>query len=167
MKDRKVLFREVQRFRQWYLIIPIVGISLFIWYAWYQQIIQGIPFGDKPASDAGMWVLWAIMGILFPLLFLSLRLVTEVRKENITLFLWPFYKKTVPYKDIKSAEACTYRPIMEYGGFGIRWVPFKGMAFNVSGNKGVRLHLKDGKEIMIGTRKPDELAAAIQSRLES
>ncbi len=43
---------------------------------------------------------------------------------------------------------------MEAGG--IRYGP-KGTAYNVSGKIGLQLELKNGKKILIGTRKPEEI----------
>jgi hypothetical protein len=59
-------------------------------------------------------------------------------------------------------EARTYRPILEYGGWGIRYSPFgQGCAYNVSGNRGVQLELADGQRILIGSQRAEELARAI------
>jgi TATA-box binding protein (TBP) (component of TFIID and TFIIIB) len=38
-----------------------------------------------------------------------------------------------------------------------------GKAYNVSGNKGVQLVFKNGKKLLIGSQKADELAKAIES----
>jgi hypothetical protein len=39
------------------------------------------------------------------------------------------------------------------------------MAYIVSGNRGVRIELKDGKEVLVGSQKADELARAIADRI--
>ena len=54
-----------------------------------------------------------------------------------------------------------YRPILDYGGWGIRWGPGKGWAYNVSGNRGVQLELLDGKQLLIGSQNPEKLAQMI------
>ncbi|WP_374720158.1 hypothetical protein [Parageobacillus toebii] len=46
--------REVQRL-PWYANALVLIIAAVIWYGFIQQIIFGIPFGAKPASDTGMW----------------------------------------------------------------------------------------------------------------
>ena len=59
-------------------------------------------------------------------------------------------------------EARTYRPLLEYGGWGIRYAPFgKGWAYNVHGSQGVQLELTNGKRILIGSQRAEELARAI------
>jgi hypothetical protein len=64
--------------------------------------------------------------------------------------------------EIVSWDARTYRPILEYGGWGIRYSPFgKGWAYNISGNQGVQLELMNGKRILIGSQRAEELARTI------
>jgi len=53
-----------------------------------------------------------------------------------------------------------YKPIREYGGWGIRYV-IGGIAYNVYGNKGVQLILKNKKKVLVGTQKPEEFYQAI------
>jgi len=60
----------------------------------------------------------------------------------------------------------TYSPISDYGGWGIRYGSI-GKAYNVSGNRGVQLELLNGERILIGSQKPEELAAAIDLALKS
>jgi hypothetical protein len=93
---------------------------------------------------------------------LSMTLITEVRPEGLYVrfkMLWP--ERTIPYYQIVKAEAQTYRPILDYGGWGVRGIaPVK--AFNVSGNRGVLLSLTSGQTLMIGSQRPDQLAASLQ-----
>ncbi len=49
----------------------------------------------------------------------------------------------------------------EYGGWGIRY-GMKGMAYNVSGNRGVQLEFETGKRLLIGSQRPEELVSQIQ-----
>ena len=44
---------------------------------------------------------------------------------------------------------------------GIRY-GFKGKAYNVSGNKGVKIFLKNGTNIMFGSQKHKELSKALK-----
>jgi len=51
-----------------------------------------------------------------------------------------------------------YSPISEYGGWGMRYsLSGKGRALNVSGRTGVQLVFKDGKKLLIGTQKADDI----------
>ena len=55
--------------------------------------------------------------------------------------------------------------IAEYGGWGVR-MRRGGMAYNVSGDRGVQLELMDGKRILIGSQRAGELADAIRERMK-
>ncbi|MHC4643443.1 MAG: hypothetical protein ACYS32_17515, partial [Planctomycetota bacterium] len=70
-------------------------------------------------------------------------------------------------QDLAEHYPRTYKPILEYGGWGIRCsFTGKGKAYNVSGNKGVQLVFTNGKKLLIGSQQPDDLAAAIEEMLK-
>ena len=60
----------------------------------------------------------------------------------------------------------TYSPITEYGGWGIKWGS-GGKAYNVSGNRGVQQEFTDGKRLLIGSQKPEQLDSAIAQYLKN
>ena len=104
-------------------------------------------------------------------LFLSTKLETEVRSDHLRVRLFPFHirHREIAAEDLSECYARTYKPIREYGGWGIRYSFRKGIgrAYNMSGNKGVQLVFKNGKKLLIGLHKPDELAQAINSIMKS
>ena len=64
----------------------------------------------------------------------------------------------------KSCEPRVYRPVLEYGGWGVRYTPFgRGWAYNVSGNRGVQLVMSSGRRALVGSQRPDDLAGAINA----
>ena len=65
---------------------------------------------------------------------------------------------------MKQYEVRTYRPIREYGGYGIRYSS-KGKAYNVSGDRGVQIELLNGERLLIGSQRADELWRAIQANV--
>jgi len=75
---------------------------------------------------------------------------------------FPLTHQEIPFKDIVSCEVRTYSPIREFGGWGIRYG--RGTkAYNVSGNRGIQLELSNGKRVLIGSQRPEELAGAIEA----
>ncbi|MHC4114629.1 MAG: hypothetical protein ACYSSL_04835, partial [Planctomycetota bacterium] len=68
--------------------------------------------------------------------------------------------------DLSEYYARKYRPLLEYGGWGIGWSLRKGRAYNVSGDKGVQLVFKSGKRLPIGSQRAEELEEAIRSIME-
>jgi len=129
------------------------------------QIIRGKPFGSNPAPDVMVWIIAILIGMALPLLFLMLKMITEVRKDRIRIRYFPLYTRIISTGEIQTYEACKFRPLLDYGGWGIRWAGRRGMAYNVYGNEGVQLELTNGKKLLIGSQKAEELAAAIKQAL--
>ena len=160
----EVLFREVQRFRQWWLWLVIAIGPLTVWLSTYRRFVLGERTGTRQLSDNPQLLLWVLIGIGLPLLFYSARLVTEVRSDGLYLRFFPFHWSFLrfPVDSIKHSEARTYSPIGEYGGWGIRY-GWNGKAYNVSGNQGIQFELHNGKRFLVGSQRPLEFLAALQS----
>lgn len=162
--DPSIVFREEQRFSAvWFIfsIVLLVAVLLGIGFS-----IFGGDFGDKRFS----WPAAAIVAIelVIVAVLLSIKMVTEVREDNIEVRAHPFGKlrRIIPIDQVAKSEARTYRPIIEYGGYGIRYGSH-GKAYNMSGNRGAQLELKSGEKVLIGSQKADELTAAIQARIHT
>ncbi|MDD3621314.1 MAG: DUF6141 family protein [Methanofollis sp.] len=163
----EVRCREVQHFTSpwlWAFLLFIAGLA---WWGAVQQLVLGIPFGNKPASDEGVAIITLIFGILFPLFFVIMNLTVEVRDDGIYYRFFPFHLvfRAVPWEKIKDVEACTYRPFVEFGGWGIRWGGPKQRAYSTGGNRGVRVYCRDGKMVLLGSRDPEALVAAVNAKM--
>lgn len=159
-------FHEVQRFRQvwiWALLAPPVIVA---WFGFIQQIVFGIPFGTKPGPDLALWLVWLLVGIGVPVLFWKAKLEIRVHDDRLNYHWFPILNRSVPLSDIKSATARTYRPIREYGGWGLRYGgKKKGWAYNIRGDRGVFIECHDGKCFLLGSEEADKLADAINEFL--
>ncbi len=167
-KENTGIFSEEQRFRQTWVWALIVIISVIVWSSTIQQILFNHPIGSKPVTDSAMIILWLIFGILFPIFFYKLKLTTEVRKKGIYIRFFPLQLtfKRIAIEKLKKYEIRTYNPILEYGGWGIRYGR-KGKAYNVSGNIGIQLEFKNGKRLLIGSQKPEEFYRGIEMGLKN
>ena len=58
-------------------------------------------------------------------------------------------------------EVRRYSPILEYGGWGYR-PGRKKLALNVSGNQGLEIKFRNGRKLMIGTQKREDLERVIR-----
>jgi len=159
-----VVYAEEQRFRQIWILLIVGFIAILAWISFLLQIVIGEPFGTNPAPDILVIVLLVIFGIIFPVWFFVMRLEVQVTRTDLRFRLFPLHLqwREFPLATIVEAEAVTYRPILEYGGWGIR-IGRKGMAYNVSGNRGVQVTLEGGKSFLLGSLQPENLASAIQS----
>ena len=162
-------FREVQRFTQvwlWALLLPAtLGPAALLLYGMIQQLAFGRPWGNKPMSDAALWIFGPAMialclGVL--ILLAASRLITEVRDGGLFIRFVPFHLcfHRIPLDNVTDCRTVTYRPIAEYGGWGIR-LTLKGKAYNVRGHRGVRLDFTNNRHLLIGSQRPEELEAAI------
>jgi len=133
-------------------------------YALFQQTVRGIQVGDSPAPNG---VLIVILVFLFVMLwgYFSLKLEVWIDQEGIHYRFFPliFKNKLISTVEIQRFEIRKYKPILEYGGWGVR----RGFgrkwqrAYNVSGNIGLQLYLTNGKKVLFGTQKPQAIVHAM------
>ncbi len=164
MKD-EVLFTEKQRFRQWWLWLILVLINgISIWFL-IEKYVYKKPFPDTAYHSYSGGEIAFLITLLVTVLLLMIKLETVIKTDQIEVRFFPFHLsfRRYPNNTIESALVRTYKPLAEYGGWGIR-IEFigKGKAFNISGNQGIQVVFKDGSKLLIGTQKPIEASAALQ-----
>lgn len=153
-KENDLIFREVQRFSLWcyLLLVCVMGFSAVI-------TLCAVPPEQSIVRCLGIG-----LPILFLVLFLTLKLETKVCSDGLYVRFFPIHIRFKNFRaeDLMEYYAREYKPLLEYGGWGIRFGK-NGKAYNARGNKGVQLVLKNGKRLLIGSQRPDELAEAISS----
>ena len=145
----KYLFEENQKFTQWWLWFLLVSFL----------IMSFVPFVANEIK-----INYVLIGFMLPFIFYLFELRVKVSNKGLHYKFFPFHFKfhTINIEDIEKIEALQYKPLAEYGGWGIKY-GFKGKAYNVIGNKGVKIFLKNGLNIMFGSQKHNELAKALKS----
>lgn len=160
----KIVFEETQRFKQWWIWVILSAVNGLFLFGVFRQVIGGHPFGDKPMSDSGLLIL-TVMMLALTIAFLFFKLETFIKEDGIYVRFFPMHLtfKHYTWDQIKKSYVRTYAPLAEFGGWGLRFGLFgKGIAYNVSGNQGLNLEFIDGKKILIGTNKPDEITEALK-----
>lgn len=153
-----IVFKETQKFSQWWLWLILIGIGILPILGIYKQLIIGEKFGDKPMSDLGL-IIFAVFVFSLIAMFWFVQLKTEIDQNEIRMHFFPLVKKRVNWKEIKNAEIVNYGFV---GGWGIRlWTKY-GTVYNMKGNKGLAIALTDGNKFLIGTQKPEELTAILE-----
>ena len=165
------LYHEEQCFRQpwlWVLLLVLATcVAGIVVHGFYTQLYLNQPWGNRPMSDTALMISGSVSMVItfgLSLLFYRLKLITVVDNEGVHIRFFPLGVKHVRFEQIQSCTARTYRPIREYGGWGIRFGK-KGMAYNVSGDRGVQLQLSHARPLLIGSQRADELASIINARL--
>jgi hypothetical protein len=158
LQPATALFREEQYFdwRVYALIASVEALTvlgLLHRNAWSMDLLLGLIIGT---------------GLLLFLAVFLLRMTTEVTPSDVRVwFGWgPIYRRIVALDGIKRVEPATFRPIGDYGFWGIRSGRDGERALIARGNRGVRLELADGSLLVIGSQRPEELARAITTALQ-
>jgi hypothetical protein len=166
MRPAAIVFHEEQYFdwRVYALIavLEVVGGYSLVWVTRH--------WGPVAAVIAHRWSLEfslaAFIGLALPLVMAIhlLQMTTEVTPTEIRVwFGWiPLYRRAVSISGIKHYAVVEYRPILDYGGWGIRAGRDGERVLNARGNRGVRLELADGSKLLIGSQRPEELAETVE-----
>jgi hypothetical protein len=154
-----VVFREEQYF-DW-RVYTLIGLL---------EVLVGLALlrGRTGRLELVLALLVALALVMSVVIFL-LHMTTEVTPSHLSVwFGWaPAYRRSVAIGTIRTVEVVTYRPIADYGF----WGPWPGRdgtrALTARGNRGVQLELTDGTKLLIGSQRPDALAAALDSALHA
>jgi hypothetical protein len=153
------VFIEEQRFTQWWLYIIMI-IPLFV--VIFPFIFNHEEMNNNKEAILGISISLLIMIAIIGLV-LFIRLKTKIDEQGIYYQFFPlnFNQKFISWNDISKCYVRKYKPILEYGGWGIKSRIFfrnsNGVAYNIKGNIGLQLKLKNGKKILIGTQKMNEV----------
>ena len=143
----------------------LVGLlSIATWVMFVAGVLLGLPLGEVPIAPGFIVTVWIVFGLIMPAVFLTARLTVRVDERGLRLRYFPFQLNWFAFSrdDVEACEAVVFKPFEEYGGWGVRVGPL-GTAFIARGNQGVHISLKDGRNMLIGSRRSEELVEAISS----
>ncbi|RZJ12970.1 MAG: hypothetical protein EOP39_02265 [Rubrivivax sp.] len=144
-RSRDLVWREAQPIWSLLVAVPVAALLAAL--------------AGAAAHPAG-WVLPLV--VVAALLGFS-RLVTEVHGDRIVWrFGWlPWPRWQLDLDDIAKVEPASTRWM---DGWGMR-VTREGMLYNASGKQAVRLVLRDGRRLRLGSQEPHRLMQALQGRI--
>lgn len=161
MDKHTPLFYEVQRFRAWWIWLIVLGISGYFFLATVRQVFIEHPIGTNPSLNEVPVTAFVLSLALVALLWF-MRLETRIMADGIYTRFFPFARfKKRSWNDIQRLHIRKYRPLIEYGGWGIRGLG-DNRALNVSGNIGLQTRMASGKRMLIGTKQPQAMDAAVR-----
>jgi hypothetical protein len=154
LRPAVVVFREEQYF-DWrvYTLIALgavlAGLGVLRGRAWSIELLLGLVVG---------------LSLVMVIVFFLLQMTTEVIPTDVGVwFGWvPTYRRIVPIAAIRKIEVVTFRPIADYGFWGVRSGRDGERVLIARGNRGVRLEMADGSKLLIGSQRPEALATALE-----
>jgi hypothetical protein len=157
LQPPSAVYREEQYF-DWraYALIALVGLLTGL----------GLLRGRIWSGEVALGLVIGLAFLMFVAVFL-LHMTTEVGPTGLRVcFGWsPTYPRMVAIDTIRSVEVVNYRPLADYGFWGVRAGRDGDKAFIARGTRGVRLELIDGTKLLIGSQRPEALASVLDRAL--
>lgn len=166
--EEKTLYEERQYFRQWWIWLLLLIPMILLGFGIVKQVVFKEPFGDNPMTDSGLVISAGLLAVL-AFLFIIFRLDTQIKQDGIYVRFYPVRLRFKYYSwdEISKCYLREYNPFVEFGGWGIRYsLSGRGRALNISGNQGLQIEFKNGKKLLIGTRRPEEMKMVIPERYD-
>ena len=146
-----IRFQERQKFNQsWLWIVLLASIAL--------TVAATYPLLGTDDYWVACLATFTVVGIAVWAASTTMR--TTLSDGGVSVIFSPLLRKDIARDEIAEAYVRQYDPLAEYGGWGWR-VTANGTAFNVMGNWGLQLVLKNGKRVLIGTQQPVALRRAL------
>jgi hypothetical protein len=136
--------------------------------------LAALVWGQLRAVPSPLWItlLIGVPLVLLPLMFgrLLIRMEADVLTVEFGYLGWPIQRVALP--NIVRASVVRYRPIRQFGGWGIRAGRLDGeqtSVYTVRGTTGVLLELAEEqrvsgwrtKRFLVGSAEPERLVAAL------
>jgi hypothetical protein len=146
---------RVRRLRWRLAILPLMLTTLAV-----AQVGFGRRLGNHPVTDADLVTLTILLWIVYGWL-VRVRLVTEVHAGELAVGLRGMLRRErFASTRWASWEQTTFDPSRDFGGYGVRRIG-STRAYIAGGTQGVRIALRDGGAIVIGSECPSDLVAAL------
>jgi hypothetical protein len=159
-------FSEKQKFDQTWLIALLVVTTILpiaINLAFFVLPYETFDSMGSLVTMIDELIYFVLLGSFTILILFVFKLETYIDQTGLYYRLYPLNRKYhhKTKHDIVEYTSKEYRPIGEFGGWGIRYGNKRTKAYTTSGKKGIFFKLKDGKNLLIGTKKPDEFIKAL------
>ncbi|HNS45379.1 MAG TPA: DUF6141 family protein [Alphaproteobacteria bacterium] len=143
-----------------FLLLTIAegGAFAAILYEYLRRPAMGTPIAP--------FIVIGVVGLISLFFLLLTRLFIEVRDDGIYHRLGPIELtfRRIAFPDIAQVELVDHNALRDFGGWGKRyrlWGKYKGVCYTLGGDRALAVTLTSGKRLFFGTRRPDELLAAV------
>jgi hypothetical protein len=158
METKASIYYDEQKLSKiWFIISLCIGVLILFFI--FKDIATGI---DNLWAFLSVLLIFLLYSAFDAFLFLYMKLKVRIDYEFIHIQLFPFTTKKIPVAEIFLTEATVFRPIKDYGGYGIRVIfNKKESAYFLTGNTGVRVYYSTSNPVVIGAAEPKKLINAI------
>lgn len=153
----KILFKEEQQFRQWWIWLIIIGLFVLI----LAGTFVGLNNGERrnPKYERLIFILSLLAPLVNLLVFYILRLETVITDEGV-YYRWAPFRKT--WKAIRWSELHRIRvKERRYKGLGDNYQLGYGYTHQVAGPYGVEMEIT-GTRVWLGTQRLDAFLYALE-----
>ncbi len=155
LENKNIVYSKTSRFTD---NVFIKYSMLFVFLAYLVLIYTQ---KDSNLSNDDFWgMIFGFLTIIFVFSLLHFaKFEFNITSNGLQYRFFPiqFKYKFIHFSEIKYYEIRKYNPILEYGGWGIRYAFKRGWAFTVGGNIGLQIVTNDDKRILFGTNEPEIL----------
>jgi hypothetical protein len=164
MKTGDLVYSEEQPYRELppFTLLAVVG-ALFGWFLIIWVGVLNRPLGalDLPTWLAG--VIGLPLGVLLPIAYARLRMTTAVYSNRVVVNNGMSGGVALPLADVAAVEVRTDDIRGDYNVRNVGNVRQTRIAYTVATDNGVQLTLDDGRQFLIGSKRPEALGAAVLS----
>lgn len=162
MAESAPIYREVQYYRELppFTLLTVVG-ALFGWFLILWTVVLGRPLGALTVPPLLALALGLPLGVLLPLAYSRLRMVTEVYSDRVVINNGMSGRLSFPLAEVTAVDV---RDEDIHGDYNVRNVATERVtrtAYTVGANAGIQLTLPDGRQFLIGSKQPQPFAAAV------
>lgn len=161
MRKEQVEFYEVQRMRQWWIWLIMIGVNApFIW-GCIQQLLLKKPWGTNPMGNVELIVVTAVT-LLLTVMLLNVKLHTYINQEGVYVRFFPFHfrYKLFDWESIAAVQVAKYNP-HKAGGWGIKFTLDGTRYYTMAGKMCLSMTLQNRKKVVVGTQQPIEMEEAL------
>lgn len=158
------VFQESQKMIKPFLLIILLisfGAVLFTIIQNWKNLSEGTT-SEQLGASIGLIIILAVSFLLF-----KANLKTKIDEKGIEYQFYPFQlnSQVISWGEIENCYLRKYKAILEFGGWGYRinLTRQNGRAYTTKGKIGLQLKLKNGKKILIGTQKKEELQRTLDN----
>lgn len=143
---------------------PWPGWILVVFWGTMLVTIGAVAVAPGESHEEQIWGAFLVAGVAVIVQWLLAGLTVRLFRDFLLVGLGSslLVSRQVRYDDISALESVQYHPIRDFGGWGVRGSD-KRRIWSSRGDEAVVLHLADGRQLYIGSDRPQRLEERIRA----